>query len=58
MMHFMYLVKKYLTISHTTECIWSTVGWTAMVSMVAVDCLMQLNSLMHVAGAGLLSQHG
>jgi len=33
-------------------------GWTATVNMVAVDCLVQLNSLMHVAGPGLLSQHG
>lgn len=47
-----------VTISHTTACIWSTVGRTAMVNMVAVDCLVQLNSLMHVARAGLLSQHG
>jgi len=42
-----------LTISHKTACIWSTLG-----GPVAVDCLVQLNSLMHVAGPGLLSQHG
>lgn len=39
-------------------CTRSTVRLTAMVKVVAVHWLVQLNSLMHVAGAGLLSQHG
>lgn len=49
----------FMTISHTTASLsWSSVGLTAMVNMVAVDCLVHLSSLMHVARAGLLSQHG
>lgn len=47
------------TISRTTASLsWGSVRLTAVVNMVAVDCLVHLNSLMHVAGAGLLSQHG
>lgn len=50
---------RFVTISHTTASLsWSSAGLTAMVNMVALDCLVHLNSLMHVAGAGLLSQHG
>ncbi len=39
---------------------WQACTWrlTAMAKMVAVHWLVRLNSLMHVAGAGLLSQHG
>lgn len=49
----------FVTIKHTTASLsWSSAALTAMVNMVAVDCLVHLNSLMHVAGAGLLSQHG